>query len=107
MFNVFSAASVSLVLSLTSAHATAHRMGGRAEFTHGGRPYAYGIGAAQAVAGGQGVVQITWSNSRQVPYMDVKASDLLISYEYDKNGRLVDRKVWPDRDPQIVVGSRS
>ncbi len=65
-------------------------------------PSRYGIGFARAFIGGQDVVQVAVSDSRKTPYMEVKASDLLISYAYDKNGHLVDRKVWFE-GPQLAA----
>jgi len=52
------------------------------------------ISFARAFVGGQDVVQITRADARKVPFMDVRAADLLISYVYDKSGKLIDRKVW-------------
>lgn len=64
------------------------------------------IGFARAFIGGQDVVQVAISDSRRTPFLDVKASDLLISYIYDKKGRLVDRKLWFDTPVQQAAAAK-
>lgn len=98
MLNAMSLASLTLILTSTGSPCVKNKMAFNpiAQITSRGQ-----IGFAQAHVGGQDVIHIMRSNSRKTPFMDVRASDLLISYTYDKQGRLTDRKVW--YEPQTTT----
>jgi hypothetical protein len=106
MFNAMSLASLTMMLSMTGTPCVnSSKACGQQTYTVASLPARGSIGFARAFVGGQDVVHIMRSDSRNTNYMDIKASDLLISYAYDKNGKLIDRKVWFEKDNACSAGS--
>src|SRR5579872_5216038 len=98
MLNVMSVAGLSILLStgVLAAHTTAKKV--IFDFPQPTFTSRSQISYARAIVGGEDVVHIVKADARRVPYLDVKASDLLISYEYDLKGKMIGRTVWFGKD---------
>lgn len=108
MFNAMTLASLTIFVSLTGTPCVnSTPVCGQSRVTISQLPGRGQIGYARAFVGGQDVIQITRADSRRTPFMDVKASDLLISYVYDKEGRMIDRKVWYEKETPTMCSVMS
>ena len=106
MFNATYLASLAMILTISGTPCVNKTpVCGQSTYASEELPSRGQIGYARAFVGGQEVIQITRADARRTPFMDVKASDLLISYVYDKKGNLVDRKVWYEARNSCAVCS--
>jgi hypothetical protein len=107
MFTAMSLASLTMILSLTSTpSARPHSACDWPPCPSTAATSRGQISFARAFVGGQDVVQIIRSERRRTPFMEVKASDLLISYVYDLKGHLIDRKVWFEQPEETACCMR-
>jgi len=53
-----------------------------------------GLDLTSEFAGGQTIIHITKTNNHTNDFMDVRADDLMASFEFDQNGNLRDRATW-------------